>query len=270
MSNSNTDQGAAPAESICGAENPDYPGEYACTYPVGHGPISAPSEDGTNDHGAPEAGAWWSGFPGQCPGPVTSGACPSCGHMPHEGRLCYNMASDNDCGCQYAAPSVGPVVEADLAAILADAFGGDTSRAATIRGTVDRILAKYPAQEQRTHEPHIFENCSCGDDGCARKVCVLCELVVDLHAPSDDNADYLFEDPDPQPVPPEFIEALGNTHEAPSAQPSVGVSAVIDVLNDLHASGIITYADYSRLHDMVSALAPSTQPSDELRGPAST
>jgi hypothetical protein len=50
------------------------------------------------------------------------------------------------------------------------------------------ILAMFPstpvAEDERTHHAHIFEDCSCGDDGCARKVCVLCELVVDLHAPS--------------------------------------------------------------------------------------
>jgi hypothetical protein len=48
----------------CGAENPQYPGEYACEYPAGHGPIVDPEDGdmpitGTFDHGSPSKGAWW-------------------------------------------------------------------------------------------------------------------------------------------------------------------------------------------------------------------
>lgn len=42
-------------EPICGAENPEYPGEYVCVFPSGHRPIG---EDGW-DHGNPEVGVWW-------------------------------------------------------------------------------------------------------------------------------------------------------------------------------------------------------------------
>lgn len=52
--------------TLCGAENPDYPGEYSCTYPAGHdvipldAPDLAPGEDVEFfDHAAPDAGAWW-------------------------------------------------------------------------------------------------------------------------------------------------------------------------------------------------------------------
>lgn len=44
----------------CGAENPDYPGEYHCTFPKGHGPI--PDEENPDEtwlHAAPDKGAWW-------------------------------------------------------------------------------------------------------------------------------------------------------------------------------------------------------------------
>jgi hypothetical protein len=52
----------------CGAENPQYPGEYACEYPAGHGPIVDPEDGdmpitGTFDHGAPSKGVWWTGPP---------------------------------------------------------------------------------------------------------------------------------------------------------------------------------------------------------------
>lgn len=46
------------ATGLCGAENADYPGEYACTYPADHGPI--PDEEGTEwAHADPNRGAWW-------------------------------------------------------------------------------------------------------------------------------------------------------------------------------------------------------------------
>lgn len=49
-----------PEVELCGATNPDYPGEYACTYPKGHGKISEPEDDVLEmDHGSPRAGAWW-------------------------------------------------------------------------------------------------------------------------------------------------------------------------------------------------------------------
>lgn len=42
----------------CGAENPDYPGEYACEADDGHDRI--PDEEGVlYDHAAPRIGAWW-------------------------------------------------------------------------------------------------------------------------------------------------------------------------------------------------------------------
>lgn len=49
---------------LCDAENPQYPGEYACEYPAGHGPVIDPDDGdmpitGTFDHGAPSKGAWW-------------------------------------------------------------------------------------------------------------------------------------------------------------------------------------------------------------------
>lgn len=52
------------AVELCGAENPQYPGEYTCEYPAGHGLVVDPDEGdmpiiGTYDHGAPSKGAWW-------------------------------------------------------------------------------------------------------------------------------------------------------------------------------------------------------------------
>lgn len=50
-----------PKPELCGAQNPDYPGEYACESPKGHGPIL--NEDNQPyDHAAPSKGAWWAGF----------------------------------------------------------------------------------------------------------------------------------------------------------------------------------------------------------------
>ena len=50
--------------ALCGAENPDYPGEYACTFPKGHmRPLRLTDEDGETgdwDHAAPASGAYWS------------------------------------------------------------------------------------------------------------------------------------------------------------------------------------------------------------------
>lgn len=43
--------------AVCGAENPDYPGEYACTLPKGHQPTWLDDEQW--DHAAPASGAWW-------------------------------------------------------------------------------------------------------------------------------------------------------------------------------------------------------------------
>lgn len=46
---------------LCGVGNTDYPGEYACSYPLGHGSVTADDDDSvTHDHGAPERGCWWS------------------------------------------------------------------------------------------------------------------------------------------------------------------------------------------------------------------
>jgi hypothetical protein len=46
---------------LCGVGNPDYPGKYACSYPLGHGPVTAEDDDSmTHDHGVPELGCWWS------------------------------------------------------------------------------------------------------------------------------------------------------------------------------------------------------------------
>lgn len=49
---------------ICGAENPDYPGEYVCTWPVGHGPLvnavlDGEVYEGPYDHGNEEKGVVW-------------------------------------------------------------------------------------------------------------------------------------------------------------------------------------------------------------------
>lgn len=54
---------SASTTTECGAENPDYPGEYRCTFPRGHGPISETNADDIEiedmDHGSPKAGAYW-------------------------------------------------------------------------------------------------------------------------------------------------------------------------------------------------------------------
>lgn len=52
---------------VCGAQNPDYPGEYFCTFPKGHGPLPdtvCDPKDGEVDgpvwdHAAPASGASW-------------------------------------------------------------------------------------------------------------------------------------------------------------------------------------------------------------------
>lgn len=48
---------------ICGARNPDYPGEYSCTFPKDHALIQLVDEyedDGDfYRHAAPASGAWW-------------------------------------------------------------------------------------------------------------------------------------------------------------------------------------------------------------------
>ena len=56
----------------CLAENPDYPGEYACEFPAGHGPVTD-DEEGVMlwDHGAPSKGAWWATVSVPDPSPWT-------------------------------------------------------------------------------------------------------------------------------------------------------------------------------------------------------
>lgn len=38
-------------------------------------------------------------------------ACPKCGHAAHA-RFCYNMASDNECGCAFGVPDTDTLVTA--------------------------------------------------------------------------------------------------------------------------------------------------------------
>ena len=49
--------------ALCGAQNPDYPGEYACEYPKGHGTIFDDEENQPYDHAAPSKGVLWVVFP---------------------------------------------------------------------------------------------------------------------------------------------------------------------------------------------------------------
>jgi len=43
-----------------------------------------------------------------------------------------------------------------------------------------------PTPQADVHATHLFEECSCTEDGCARKICVICEDIVDLHEPQAD------------------------------------------------------------------------------------
>ncbi len=45
------------SDPICGAENPDYPGLFACAAAPGHGPI--PGLGRAYDHADPLRGSWW-------------------------------------------------------------------------------------------------------------------------------------------------------------------------------------------------------------------
>ena len=43
--------------------------------------------------------------------------CEDCGHMPHEGFKCFNMASDNDCSCD-RRPSIPAPKDEEIEALL--------------------------------------------------------------------------------------------------------------------------------------------------------
>lgn len=71
---------AADVAELCGALNPDYPDEYACTLLRGHAPAVL-NEDGHVEqygHAAPDVGAYWTANDAPA-----EGACPATGSRRH-------------------------------------------------------------------------------------------------------------------------------------------------------------------------------------------
>jgi len=59
--------------------------------------------------------------------------------------------------------------------------GSESSIQATEIDLPATVLYPTPTPQDDAHATHLFEECSCTDYACARKICVICEDIVDLH-----------------------------------------------------------------------------------------